>query len=264
MRARSGVRPSILSSESGGQYPGDILRYRLTFLALSSLAVACGALSSSDATPSADRLRSAAPTATAPAATTPEPASTTPIDYVDFCSQAEFTPVDRNLPAVLTDSLQDGTITLRYRLPPGAEPLLIWMGVPIEPESVTSGELIASNAALAALFPNAGSRGALPSIASNAALAALFPNADRGARFPSTITSDGFDLEIDGQVHVIAVHILLPTELGYDSGNEWRWSDFTDPPFGVGEPIVAARFRADGVRVDLDGTHCTPRIIPLP
>ena len=116
------------------------------------------------------------------------------------------------------------------------------MGVPIEPESVTFGELIASNAALAALFPNA----------------------DRGARFPSTITSDGFDLEIDGQVHVIAVHILLPTELGYDSGNKWRWSDFTDPPFGVGEPIVAARLRADGVRVDLDGTHCTPRIIPLP
>ncbi len=242
MRARSGVRPWILSAESGGQSQGGILRHRLTFLALSALTAACGALSSSDATPTAAPLRSAAPTATASAATTPEPASTPPIDYIDFCHQAEFTPIDWNLPAVLTDSLQDGTITLRYRLPPGAEPLLIWMGVPIEPESVTIGELIASNPAVADVFPNA----------------------DRQARFPSTITSDGFDLEIDGQTHLVQVHILLPTEQGYDNANGWRWSDFTDPPFDVGEPIVAARFRADGVRVDLDGTHCTPRIIPLP
>ena len=229
----SGVRPSILSTESSGQHPGDILRHRLTFLALSALTAACSATSSTDATATADRLRSAAPTATAPAATIPEPASTPPIDYVDFCSQAEFTAVDWNLPAVLTDSLQDGTITLRYRLPPGAEPWLIWMGVPIEPESVTFGELIASNPALADAFPKA----------------------DRRARLPSTVTSDGCDLEIDGTVHVITVHILLPTGRGYDNANEWRWSDFTDPPIAVSEPIVAARFRADGVRADLDGTH---------
>ena len=72
------------------------------------------------------------------------------------------------------------------------------MGVPIEPESVTFGKLIASNPALADAFPKA----------------------DRRARLPSTVTSDGFDLEIDGTVHVITVHILLPTGRGYDNANE--------------------------------------------
>lgn len=97
--------------------------------------------------------------------------------------------------------------------------------------------------------------------ASNPGLADVFPNADRRAPFPSTIISDGFDLEIDGQTHLVPVHILLPTERGYDGGAEWRWPDFTDPPFELGDPIVVARFRADGVRVDLDGTYCTSRIV---
>ena len=176
------------------------MRHRLTFLALSALTAACGTLSSSDETPTAAPLRPTAPTAGAAAATTPEPTSTPPIDYVDFCSQAEFTSVDWNLPDVLTDSLQDGTITLRYRLPPGAEALLVWMGVPIDPESVTVGELIAANPALADAFPNADGR----------------------ARIPSNAPTDGFDLEADGQTHLVQVHILLPTEQGYDNANAWR------------------------------------------
>ena len=214
----------------------------LLLLAAGSLLAGCGAIAndqpSTAGTPPA--LATGSPLAPPPASVTP--AATPEIEYTDFCARAEFTVVDWELPAVLTDSLQDRTITLRYRLPPGAEALLIWMGVAIEPEALTVGVLVASDPALAQAFPNA----------------------DPRALVPSTIASDGFDLEIDGQTHTIRVHILLPTEQSYDGANEWRWSQFAEPPFEGGAPLVSARFRAGGVRVDLDGRHCTPRILPLP
>ena len=228
---------------------GRLVRRAPSMLALASLAllaVACAAVrvaSDDEPSPAATASPTASATATAspPPPLDPTPTSTPAISEVDFCAQAELTAIDWDLPDVLTGSLQEGTITLRYRIPPGAEALLIALGVVIEPGSITIGQLL----------------DARPGLASQ------FQNADRTAPIPAIRIADGFDLEIDGQTHVIEVGILLPSEQLYDGG-EWAWSDFTDPPFAVGEPVVSARFRADGVRVDMDGVHCTPRIYPLP
>ncbi len=219
----------------------------LVLASLALFAAACSAVrvASDDEAPPPAATASPTPTpsatATPPPPLDPTPTSTPAISHVDFCAQAELTAIDWDLPDVLTGSLQEGTITLRYRLPAGAEPLLIALGVTIEPGSITIGELL----------------DARPGLASQ------FQNADRSAPIPAIIPADGFDLEADGQTHVLEVGILLPSEQLYDGG-DWAWSDFTDPPFAVGEPVVNARFRADGVRLDMDGVHCTPRIYPLP
>ena len=226
---------------------GRLLSGAPAMLALASLALLAATCStvrvaSDDETPPAMKATpTASATATPPPPLDPSPTSTPAVSHVDFCAQAELTAIDWDLPDVLTGSLQEGTITLRYRLAPGAEPLLIALGVTIEPGSITIGELLDVRPGLASQFPNA----------------------DRAAPIPSIIPADGFDLEADGQTHVIEVGILLPSEQLYDGG-EWAWSDFTAPPFTVGEPVVNARFRADGVRLDMDGVHCTPRIYPLP
>lgn len=212
-------------------------------IALALLLAACGDALEDDepeiATPAA--------TATTPASSTPSPTpdadtSVPPISAWEFCQQAVLTITRWDLPPTLGDGIQRGTIELRYRLPPGAEPLVLWLGATIEVGDVTFGDLFA-------LDPT---------------LHSLFPNADPAATFPTTIPSHGFDLEEDSQLHTIEVAITLPSEAMFDTAEPWQWSSLSPPPFLIGEPWLVATFRADGTRVRLDGEHCTPIILPLP
>ncbi len=190
---------------------------------------------------------SASPDATAnggtPAASaTASPEATAAISFPEFCAQAELSITRWELPPALTDQIERGTIELRYRIPPGAEPLTIWMGVDIEVGDVTIGDVIR-------LDPG---------------LAATFANADPSAPFPASVMSHGFDVELDGRTRTIEVIITLPSEQAFDGTEGWRWSDLTETPFEVSDPWVLAMFRADGVRVRLDGEFCTPVFVPLP
>ncbi len=153
-----------------------------------------------------------------------------------------LTVADWDLPAALSDSQQRGRLALRYRLPEGAEILLLWAGVQIEPGSATIDEITNAD----------------PTSAS------LFPNADPGAVMPAVVSSDGFDLVVDGQLHAVDIGVTLLTEQQFDGSAPWRWSRLADPPFEVGPPLVVARFRVSGMRIDMDGSSCTPRFIPLP
>ncbi|MDA0256681.1 MAG: hypothetical protein O3C25_02925 [Chloroflexi bacterium] len=209
----------------------------------------CAAIAPSDDESAAARAGESTATASpaATAATPPpdsaaSPSATPSIAAEDFCRVAELTVVDWELPPTLSDGLQQGRITLRYRIPPGAESVLLWLGVVVEPRSVTVGEIVAADPALTALFPAA----------------------DPATVVPAAIPSDGFDIEADGVVRTIDVGVLLLTEAQFDGSAPWRWSRFTAPPFEVGPPIVSARFRASGIRIDMDGASCSPRFIPLP
>ena len=160
----------------------------------------------------------------------------------EFCRLAELTITRWDLPAALGDDTQIGSIELRYRLPPGAEPITVWMGANLELGDITFGDLFR-------LDP---------------ALLELFPNADPGAAFPTKIPSHGFDLETDTRTRTISVLITLPAQDLFDRAEPWRWSSLSPPPFRVGAPEVLATFRASGTRVRLDGRHCTPILLPLP
>ena len=169
-------------------------------------------------------------------------AGTAVISFPEFCAQAELAITRWELPPALTDKIERGAIELRYRIPPGAEPLTIWLGVNIEVGDVTIGDVIRLDSAQQATFPTA----------------------DPSAPFPASVMSHGFDVELDGRTRTIEVLITLPSEQMFDGNNGWRWSDFTQTPFEVSDPWVLARFRADGVRVHLDGEFCTPVFVPLP
>jgi len=166
----------------------------------------------------------------------------TAITAAEFCRQAELTITRWDLPDTLGDEVQIGSIELRYRLPPGAEPLVVWMGANLELGAITFGELLS-------LDP---------------ALEELFPNADPDAILPSKVPSHGFDLETDNRTRTISVLITLPAQEMFDGAAPWRWSSLSPPPFAVGAPEVVATFRASGTRVRLDGRHCTPILLPLP
>ena len=159
----------------------------------------------------------------------------------EFCRQAELTITRWDLPEALGDHVQLGNIELRYRLPPGAEPVTIWMGVNLELGRITFGDLFRLDRSLAELFPNA----------------------DPRAPFPTMIPSHSFDLETDNRTRTISVLITLPDQDSYDRTERWRWSSLSPPPFGVGPPVVLATFSASGTRVRLDGRHCTPIVLPL-
>ena len=211
------------------------------------LLAACGADEDEEdeAAPTAATSPAATAMATSTAAATPiaaEADSAVTISAREFCEEAELTITRWDLPATLSDGIERGTIELRYRLPPGAEALLVWMGVPIEVGPVTFGDLFRID----------------PS------LQASFPNADPSAVMPATVGSHGFDLEQDGRTHTIRVPITLPTEGSFDGAAPWRWSSLATPPFALGAPEVLATFRAEGTRVRLDGRFCTPVIVPLP
>lgn len=170
-------------------------------------------------------------------------ASSTPaIGFPDFCSQAELSITRWELPPALTDQIERGAIELRYRIPPGAEPLTIWMGVDIEVGAVTIGDVLR-------LDPSQ---------------QATFPNADPSALIPASVMSHGFDVEPDGRTRTIEVAITLPSEQMFDGASGWGWSNLTRSPFEVSDPWVLWSFRADGVRVRLDGEFCTPILVPLP
>lgn len=160
----------------------------------------------------------------------------------EFCRLAELTITRWDLPAALGDDAQIGSIELRYRLPPGAEPLTVWMGANLELGDITFGDLFR-------LDP---------------ALLELFPNADPGATLPTKIPSHSFDLETDNRTRTISVLITLPAQDIFDRAEPWRWSSLSPPPFLVGTPEVLATFRASGTRVRIDGQHCTPIFLPLP
>ena len=219
-----------------------------TLLFAALLLVACGDALEADAVdPEGAASPSATPTASPAAPTTPTPPATTtpeppPISAVEFCEQAQLSITRWELPPVLTDQIERGSIELRYRLPPGAETLIVWMGATIEVGSVTFGDVFGVDPSLRAMFPNADPEGVIP----------------------ATIPSHGFDLEFDSQTHTIEVPITFPPEANFDATATWRWSRLSPPPFVVGEPWVLATFRADGVRVRMDGQHCTPVIPPLP
>ena len=164
------------------------------------------------------------------------------ITFDEFCRQAELTITRWELPPALTDQIERGAIELRYRIPPGAEPLTIWMGVNIEVGDVTIGDVIR-------LDP---------------AQRATFANADPSVPFPAIVMSHDFDVELDGRTRTIEVPITLASAQMFDGANGWRWSDLTETPFEVSDPRVLARFRADDVRVRLDGEFCTPVFVPLP
>ena len=142
----------------------------------------------------------------------------------------------------LDDDVQLGSIELRYHLPPGADPVMVWMGVNLELGNITFGDLFRLDRSLAELFPNA----------------------DPRATFPTMIPSHSFDLETDNRTRTISVLITLPAQDTYDRTEPWRWSSLSPPPFSVGTPVVLATFRAGGTRVRLDGRHCTPIVLPLP
>ena len=116
------------------------------------------------------------------------------------------------------------------------------MGARIEVGEVTFGDLFRLNPALAIEFPNADPRGIVP----------------------ATIPSHGFDIVFDGRTYTIVVPITLPPKRSFDNTSGWRWSELTPLPFAIGDPWVSATFRADGVRVRMDGQYCTPIIPPLP
>ena len=103
----------------------------------------------------------------------------------EFCRQAELTITRWDLPEALGDHVQLGNIELRYRLPPGAEPVTIWMGVNLELGRITFGDLFRLDRSLAELFPNA----------------------DPRAPFPTMIPSHSFDLETDNRTRTISVLI---------------------------------------------------------
>ena len=95
----------------------------------------------------------------------------------EFCRQAELTITRWDLPRALGDRVQLGNIELCYRLPPGAEPLTIWMGVNLKLGRITFADLFRLDRSLAELFPNA----------------------DPRAPFPTMIPSHSFDLETDNR-----------------------------------------------------------------
>jgi hypothetical protein len=173
---------------------------------------------------------------------TPSPSATPAIAPEQFCSVAVLTVVDWDLPSALSDSQQRGRLALQYRLPEGAEVVLLWAGVSIEPGSVTIDEITRADPTSAGLFPNADPRGVVPAV----------------------VSSDGFDLVADGQLHTVDIGVTLLSEQQFDGSAPWRWSRIADPPFEVGSPLVSARFRVSGMRIDMDGAACTPRFIPLP
>ena len=226
----------------------------LTMATVAALFVACGAADgrsppNGDGVRAAPRRRSRAPRRTPARALwypaeppTASAAATPAIGYPEFCSQAELSITRWELPPALTDKIERGAIELRYRIPPGAEPLTIWMGVDIEVGDVTIGDVIR-------LDP---------------AQQATFANADPSAPFPAIVMSHGSDVKLDGRTRTIEVPITLPSEQLFDGAEGWRWSDLTATPFEVSDPWVLARFRADGVRVRLDGEFCTPVFVPLP
>ena len=224
----------------------------LTMATVAALFVACGGADgrsppNGDGARAAPPIASAAPDASAGTVVPAEPATasaaaTPAIGYPEFCSQAELSITRWELPPALTDKIERGAIELRYRIPPSAEPLTIWMGVDIEVGDVTIGDVIR-------LDP---------------AQQATFANADPSAPFPALVMSHGFDVELDGRTRTIEAPITLPSEQLFDGAEGWRWSDLTATPFEVSDPWVLARFRADGVRVRLDGEFCTPVFVPLP
>ena len=176
------------------------------------LLAACGADvgEEDEAAPTATFTSAATPdaTAAATAAATPgdtEADSTVTISAREFCEQADLTITRWELPPALTDSLERGTIELRYRVPPGAEVLVVWMEARIEVGEVTFGDLFRLNPALAIEFPNA----------------------DPGGIVPATIPSHGFDIVFDGRTHTIVVLITLPPERSFDDTSGWRWSELT-------------------------------------
>jgi hypothetical protein len=219
-------------------------------LAALLLAAACGSGDSRDVEPEredATTSRAATSTAVATAASGAQAddraaaAATPAISFPEFCARAELTITRWVLPPTLTDQIERGAIELRYRIPPGAEPLTVWMGVDIEVGDVTVGDVLAIDPAARAMFPNA----------------------NPATEVPAIIMSHGFDVELDGRTRTIEVPIVLPSAASFDGASGWRWSELTPPPFAVSEPWVSATFRADGVRVRLDGEFCSPVFVPL-
>jgi hypothetical protein len=221
-----------------------VLTASLTLLTFALLGAACGSQEFDDE-PEPTSTATTVPATTAATTATPDDApesvDVAPLTAAEFCERAELTIIDSNIPERLTDQPASGTMILRYRLPPGAEAISIWIGVDIEIDA-TIGDLVRSHPELARAFPRA----------------------DPGTPFPATIPSGGFELEQDGIERTVQISITFPTEQQFDGSEPWRWSSISTPPFRLGEPRLVANFRASGTRIRMDGHYCTPIILPLP
>ena len=218
---------------------------RLGLIAAALLLAACSdALDDEPAepTPTAPAAPSDSPTPDAGSPTPPVPTPTpeadptvAPISSQDFCAQAQLSITRWDLPPVLTDEIQSGSIELRYRLPPGVETLTLWMGATIEVGLVTFGDVLQLDPALSQTFPNADPNAVFPG--PSRATASKWSSTRSCTRSRWRSRSRRGELRSNGGV---------------------GWSRLSPPPFAIGEPWIAATFRADGVRVRMDGTHCTP------
>ena len=166
-----------------------------------------------------------------------------------------------NLPAQLTASEAQGTVSVRYRLPAGATGVVFQMLLETSVAAVYSLDISAA-------FPDAD---LTPPRDGD-------PRNDYGLRpyISEYIGEDSSPFVADGEEHVLQLVVQLPSEAAFDvEGRDpkyfgdggWLWSHFSAPPFMLLEPpIFAVAFISGDMRRNVStwlypitATYCSSR-----